>query len=165
MTTTTDKFVLFYGGPGSNWYHAPFQLYGIDFQNTEQAFMWHKAQTFRDTKAADLIIKEGHNPEVAKKIGRSVRDYNNNVWSELRLAFMIQVNIAKFEQNPALCSDFLFAFSERRFVEASPWDKIWGIGLSEIDSRAQNEKQWRGQNLLGIALDKTRSVLQQQLIE
>ncbi len=41
-------------------------------------------------------------------------------------------------------------------VEASPVDKIWGIGLSETDSRASNECTWQGLNLLGKALTQVR---------
>ena len=41
-------------------------------------------------------------------------------------------------------------------VEASPKDKIWGIGLTAHDSKAINEREWRGTNLLGKCLMRAR---------
>jgi ribA/ribD-fused uncharacterized protein len=41
-------------------------------------------------------------------------------------------------------------------VEASPVDRIWGIGLAGDDPRAEHPDQWRGLNLLGFALMEVR---------
>jgi hypothetical protein len=41
-------------------------------------------------------------------------------------------------------------------VEASPHDRLWGIGLSAEDNLAQNRETWRGMNLLGQALTEVR---------
>lgn len=47
-------------------------------------------------------------------------------------------------------------------VEASPLDRVWGIGLRADDPRAGDPAQWRGLNLLGFALGAVRNVLAQQ---
>ncbi|MCC5438770.1 NADAR domain-containing protein [Clostridium botulinum] len=44
-------------------------------------------------------------------------------------------------------------------VETSPYDKIWGIGLSEEDPRAWDSNQWLGTNWLGIVLTRLRDDL------
>jgi ribA/ribD-fused uncharacterized protein len=47
-------------------------------------------------------------------------------------------------------------------VEASPLDRIWGIGLSASDPRAADPEQWLGLNLLGQALMEARSILRER---
>lgn len=52
---------------------------------------------------------------------------------------------------------WLLATGERELVEASPMDRIWGIGFAEKNAGA-NRHRW-GQNLLGKALMEVRSRL------
>jgi ribA/ribD-fused uncharacterized protein len=44
-------------------------------------------------------------------------------------------------------------------VEASPYDRIWGIGVSATDERATDPRRWPGANLLGFALMQARETL------
>lgn len=159
MTTPTEKYVLFYNGPGSNWYPAPFNAYGIRFANSEQAFMWHKAHTFGDTRAAEAVLQYGSNPDHAKQVGKAVANFDDSIWSAIRYQLMLQVNLFKFQQNPELCEKFLFAYGTKHFCEASPYDTIWGIGLAETDPKAHDKVLWEGQNLLGLVLDEVRMLL------
>jgi len=44
-------------------------------------------------------------------------------------------------------------------VEASPVDRVWGIGLAADDEAASDPERWRGPNLLGFALMAARDRL------
>ena len=48
---------------------------------------------------------------------------------------------------------------DKTIVEASPFDKIWGIGLHWSDDRVLDEKKWEGMNLLGKCLMQVREKL------
>jgi hypothetical protein len=63
--------------------------------------------------------------------------------------------MAKFGQHRQL-RDFLVGTSSRVLVEASPRDRVWGIGLAADDERAGSPERWPGLNLLGFALMEVR---------
>ena len=44
-------------------------------------------------------------------------------------------------------------------VEASPTDRVWGVGIAIDDERIWDMSRWRGLNLLGIALTQVREAL------
>ena len=65
---------------------------------------------------------------------------------------------AKFSQNPDLKAK-LVATGEKVLVEASPNDKIWGIGLRPNDPNVQDPTLWKGENLLGKCLMVVRGLI------
>jgi len=67
-------------------------------------------------------------------------------------------NYARFSQNPDQ-RELLFATRGTTLVEASPHDRVWGIGLAADDPRALDRSQWLGLNLLGEALTRVREAL------
>ena len=67
-------------------------------------------------------------------------------------------NHSKFTQNADLKAT-LFATAGTTLVEASPYDRIWGVGLAEDDLRIRDRKKWRGQNRLGEILTQLREDL------
>ena len=71
---------------------------------------------------------------------------------------MLAGNRAKFTQNEELKTQLL-ATAGTTLVEASPYDKIWGIGLAATDPRAEDPTQWKGLNLLGKILTQLREEL------
>ena len=94
----------------------------------------------------------------AKAGGRSVRNYNDKIWSEKRYQIMVNVLKEKFRK-PEL-QEILLATGNKCLVEGSPFDKIWGVGIAFNDDRIFDEKNWRGQNLLGKALEEVRAYYQ-----
>lgn len=157
---TTDTHVFFWGGEFSNWFTCYFNYEDHEFFNSEQAFMWKKAEFFGDEEMAELILHT-QNPKQAKALGRKVRGFDAEKWAMVSYPIMIAVNAEKYNQNPRL-REKLLATSDKTLVEASPYDKIWGIGLSEDDDRCLDEHQWQGMNLLGKALMQVRTLLKQQ---
>ena len=116
--------------------------------------MFRKAQLFNDEETAERILRAG-SPAAVKALGRAVRGFQDPLWREHRVSIVVDGNQAKFSQSPAL-GDFLRSTKKRVLVEASPVDKIWGIGLAEDDPRAESPHAWRGLNLLGFALMDVR---------
>ena len=141
----------------SQWYPSPFEVDGVQFATAEHYMKWGKARLFGDEDAAAKILEVGH-PKKAKDLGRVIRGFDEAAWIANRVEIVTAGNVEKFRQNPALLA-FLLGTNERVLVEASPMDRIWGIGLAATDERAHDPAQWRGSNLLGEALMRARTIL------
>lgn len=152
----TDKYVAFWGSVFSNFYPCKISHHGHDFKSSEQLFMYYKAMFFGDDETVKKIIK-AKTPKEAKALGRQVKDYNDEAWSEVRELMMKDAVTKKFEQNPELQKFLLDPdFEGKHFVEASPVDSIWGVGIDWRDPRIADEENWVGLNLLGHTLDEVR---------
>lgn len=157
----TDKHVFFFGSVFSNFFPVKFTYAAFnemhEFFCTEQAFMWHKAMLFKDQYIAQKILDEKSEPYTCKKLGRSVKGYNDTVWAAVRYNVMYMVNMAKFTQNTEL-KEFICdpRFDDKTFVEASPYDNIWGIKTAIGTSTIDDESTWKGQNLLGKCITTVR---------
>lgn len=160
---TRLKFVFFWGhqNPGrgylSQWWPSPFTVDGTTYATAEHYMMAGKARLFGDEETAAAIIAAPH-PRRAKDLGRGVRNFDEQTWRDNRVAIVTRGNEAKFGQNKEL-RDYLIGTGDRILVEASPLDRIWGIGLRADDPRAEQPSAWRGQNLLGFALMDARTAL------
>ena len=122
--------------------------------------MAEKARLF-NAPAREKQIINSISPGEAKKLGRSVENFDNNIWEEHRFEIVIRANLLKFNQNSSL-KRFLISTGERILVEASPVDKIWGIGMAEDNPDIEDPTQWKGLNLLGYALMEVRARLKQE---
>ncbi|MBP3209600.1 MAG: DUF1768 domain-containing protein [Oscillospiraceae bacterium] len=157
-----EKYVFFWheyeeNGCFSQWYKAPFTVEGITYQTCEQYMMAKKALLFNDIEHYYLIMNEP-DPRKDKAYGKDVRNYDGELWHSCNEEIIFRANYAKFSQNPELKAALL-ATDDKQLVEASPKDKIYGIGLEASDPRATDPTQWKGTNLLGKMLVKVRTVL------
>lgn len=164
--------VLFWGGIYSQWYRASFTVDNVVYRTAEHYMMACKARTFGDYETLDKILAEP-DPSKAKALGRQVKDWSDDIWKQVRFQHVCRGSYEKFRQNPDLLWQIVET-GDRDIVEASPYDKIWGVGLSEEDARRWYDDQmesagpddielpWPGLNLLGKALMAARTMLTPQ---
>ncbi|MDT0320805.1 NADAR family protein [Streptomyces millisiae] len=146
-------------GPGvfSQWCPSPFVVDGQEYATAEHWMMAGKARLFDDARSVERILAARH-PAEAQKLGRRVRGFDERRWAAARFELVVRGNVAKFGQDPALRA-YLLGTRDRVLVEASPLDRIWGIGLAADDDRAEHPACWPGTNLLGFALMEARARL------
>lgn len=152
----TPTYLFFYATSEiySNWHPCRFRYDGLVFANSEQAMMYAKAKLMND-KESIIKIKKEPDPYKVKRLGRSIKPWNESLWISKRLSLVSDILYAKFSSN-SLLKEQLLATNDLILVEASPSDKIWGIGLDENHPDIHNKKKWKGLNLLGQALMNAR---------
>ncbi|MGP3986632.1 NADAR family protein [Streptomyces sp. 3N207] len=159
------KYLFFWGhrpprgggvGPGclSQWWPARFTVDGVEYASAEHFMMAGKARLFGDAETEQRVLAAPH-PGAAKALGRQVRGFDEETWARERYGIVVRANSAKFGQDARL-RKYLLGTAGRVLVEASPLDRVWGIGLAADDERAADPERWRGANLLGFALMEAR---------
>lgn len=170
--------------PFSNFHPASFKFRDVQFSSSEQFMMYSKAKLFANHDIAQEILEINNYPMVqdflsgkltreeivndkeltkywneiqkeVKAFGRKVKNYDDKIWSEKRFNIVSVGVREKFSQNEDL-KEILMKTGDTYMVEASPYDKIWGIGLSEYDAKKINPSQWPGENLLGKIFDNLK---------
>ncbi len=141
----------------SQWWPGRFTVDGVTYASAEHWMMAGKARMFGD-EAVEQRVLGARTPAEAKKLGRLVRGFDEKTWTAGRFDLVVEGNVAKFGQDEAL-REYLLSTGGRVLVEASPLDRIWGIGLAADDIRAERPLEWRGLNLLGFALMEARARL------
>lgn len=141
----------------SQWYDCYFEVEGVQYHTTEQYMMASKAKLFGDEEVCQEIMMAYH-PHDYKKLGRKVRGFNPELWDARKYDIVVEGNKAKFGQNADI-REFLLSTGDAILVEASPYDKIWGIGLDREAALKGTVEQWQGENLLGCALMEARDWL------
>ncbi|MFJ5778175.1 NADAR family protein [Streptomyces sp. NPDC093094] len=146
-------------GPGclSQWWPSPFTVDGVAYSTAEHWMMAGKARLFGDAEAERQVLAAEH-PSEAKNAGRLVRGFDERTWARERFGIVVEGSVHKFAAHADLRA-FLLGTGERVLVEASPVDRIWGIGLAAKDAGAWDPQRWRGPNLLGFALMEARERL------
>ncbi|MFJ2814060.1 NADAR family protein [Streptomyces sp. NPDC087294] len=143
----------------SQWWPSPFTVSGVEYATAEHWMMAAKARLFADPEAERRVLAAAH-PAEAKKAGRLVRGFDDAVWARERYGIVVEGNVHKFAADEEVRA-FLVNTGERVLVEASPVDRVWGIGLAADDAAAREPERWRGPNLLGFALMEARARLRE----
>jgi len=116
--------------------------------------MAEKARIFKDRRAL-IEIMSSSNPRDQKAIGRKVEGFVKEEWDAVAQEVMYDALWAKFNQDRHLKANIL-STGNRLFVEASPYDCIWGVGLALDNKAVEDSKNWKGTNWLGQALTRVR---------
>ena len=155
----TQKFTFFWesDSPFSNWYACPFVHNGIEYNCSEQYMMYKKAILFGDHEVAEMIMEQS-SPRKQKFLGRQVRGYVDEIWMDNCQDIMVPGLVSKFIQD-TYSLNCILETGDSIIVEASPYDKIWGIGMTKNDPRATDPTQWEGKNFLGNVLMRARDVI------
>lgn len=148
-------------GPGpwllSQWWRSEFRVDGVRYRSAEMFMMAEKAALMGDLARRARILATD-DPRGCKALGRAVTPYDGQLWERERYAVVLRGSAAKFGQDPALRS-YLAGTAPAVLVEASPDDRVWGVGLDADDPAVGSPSAWRGGNLLGLALMQVRATL------
>jgi ribA/ribD-fused uncharacterized protein len=162
------KYLFFWGhqprkdgsiGDGcfSQWWQSAFEVDGITYATAEHWMMAQKARLFGDDEILAQIL-QAKTPAEAKKLGRAVRNFDPQSWNDHKYEYVKTGNWHKFSQHADLKA-YLLTTGDRVIVEASPMDRIWGIGMAKTNPDVENPTKWKGENLLGFALMEVRDEL------
>ena len=141
----------------SQWWLSEFIVDDIKYSTAEHWMMAEKARLFKDYHTLEKIINSS-SPALAKKLGREVSNFNPEIWDKYKYDIVKQGNFFKFNQDKEM-KQFLSNTKNKIIEEASPMDRIWGIGMTSDNPNSLNPHQWRGENLLGFALMEVRDEL------
>ncbi|KAI1729989.1 N-glycosidase [Ditylenchus destructor] len=143
----------------SNHFARPglFEVDGTKYMCVEQFYMRYKAQVFGDLQTAKAVMEASTSSEI-KKLGNQIENFDQLKWRRVAIQVMVIACLRKFEQNDDLREE-LFATTGSLLVEASPFDKFWGVGLSMESEMIKNPNKWPGKNVLGRLLTKLRDRL------
>ena len=144
----------------SQWFDCGFEVSGVHYHTAEQYMMAQKALLFNDREIYDQIML-ADNPRDYKALGRKIGNFDGKAWDSRKYDIVVEGNKAKFSQNTDL-KEFLLSTGDAILVEASPYDKIWGIGLNAAQAAKGTVQQWKGLNLLGCALMEVRDWLREK---
>mmetsp|Transcript_24065 Transcript_24065/g.57310 ORF Transcript_24065/g.57310 Transcript_24065/m.57310 type:complete len:213 (+) Transcript_24065:177-815(+) len=165
------RVTYFYHGhsPFSNFHPATFSMdvtgpggkrNKYSYTCSEQAMMHCKALLFSDFNTASRILEQ-NDPLKCKRLGRQVKNFVESTWDDRKLGIMFGILANKFCQNPGLNAQLLNT-GDSILAEASPRDKVWGIGMEEREASKVSPVDWPGQNLLGKLLVNLREEISEE---
>ena len=100
--------------------------------------MYHKALLFDPSKA--LEIAHASSPAEAQRLGRELKNFDREKWNEVNDGIVERANYLKFGQNrDGKALKTLLDTVGKELIEASPKDRIWGIGYGSEDAWAHRD--------------------------
>jgi len=106
-------------------------------------------------------IASADSPAECKSLGREITPWHQERWNSVVCGVAVAVLRQKFAV-PAL-RDVLLSTGDKLLCEATAGDKVWAIGISiKMPKVYEVPARWKGSNVLGYALMKVRSILQQE---
>jgi ribA/ribD-fused uncharacterized protein len=144
----------------SQGFPCTFKVMGTTYSSAEQYMMACKAGLFGDNETYEKIIKETDYATL-KALGRSVKNFDKDVWDKECERIVYEANKAKFTQNLNFYIHLLQTHGMELFFNSE--DPIWGIGLPVNDPNIFNKEAWKGQNKLGQILTRLREHLISQI--
>lgn len=158
------RYFFFYKSKLSNFNISPFNIYGRQFQCGQQALHWKKSMFFDDVETAELIYNNGLNPRQCLRLGRTVKNYNDQAWSSVRQSIMYQISLARFLQVQSVRNQLLQT-GDKILVQASPIDFKYGIGIDIQTAKKTPDSEWKGDNMLGRVLTDVKNEIRKRLYE
>ncbi|MBP3883500.1 MAG: NADAR family protein [Olsenella sp.] len=143
----------------SNWHPTGFDYRGTHFSTGEHWMMWQKARLMGDAEKATQIL-EAPTPRRAKELGGEVEPYDGALWDVVREQLVYYGVREKFLAND-LERNLLLSTGSALLAEASPHDRVWGVGMTADDPRFADPAKWEGENLLGRACMRARADIRQ----
>lgn len=147
----------FWKGPLSNWAPRAISIDGVRYPNGEARIMVAKAELFGDA-ATLAAMRKTSDPQKLKALGREVAGFRQAIWDAMRPVISRDLLLHKLAQHPDIREAVLGA-PPGRFVEASPYDGLWGVKLDVTDPRLLDPTQWQGLNYLGEDYDAVVKIL------
>lgn len=163
-----QEFVFFWrpygvGGIYSQWFKSSFTVNGTTYCCAEQFMMAEKARTFDDCDTLAAIL-DTDDPNRHRILGRQVKNYDEELWGAIRKRVVVEGSLEKFRQSEDLM-EMLIRDKDKILVEASPYDKIWGIGMKAGTYGIENPENWTGENNLGFAIMEARDTILKEYAE
>jgi ribA/ribD-fused uncharacterized protein len=157
-----EKYFFFWKHRLSQWHIVDFTVDSYTYNCCEQYMMQRKALLMGDFEAAAEIMLE-KNPANHQALGRKIQGFNQDLWNANKYQIVRDGNMARFTQS-AKCRELLLATGDKILVEASPYDKVWGVGLADSDTDILDETKWKGENLLGKVLTEVREIIKSDIL-
>jgi len=132
--------------------------------------MYSKALLFSPSHCAAVLSAK--HPRDVRTLGRQIPNFDEKVWNRHRNEIVRMGSYLKFTFPVATDEDSSWYFEgkslrdslletgDAELVEASPYDRIWGVGFKP-ENAAKNRRNW-GLNLLGKALMDARSKIKEE---
>lgn len=145
----------------SNWFISPMiDENGTRYEHVEMFMMAGKAKLFNDKFMLEQILKTT-SPMRCRALGRKVTNFDERTWRREARNIVKQGLRLKF--NDPTLRRYLLETGDAILVEASPSDKIWGVGMTADNPDITDSTKWKGTNWLGQCLMDVREEVKQNI--